>query len=89
MHPNHYVKDITAFVIDEFLPDMHPDQLPVDYDLLAGGVIDSLGLLKVIAWLEEHFGISTEEVEISPEDFSSVSAIAGFVSESTHRAGAS
>ncbi|GAB7189205.1 hypothetical protein ATKI12_9109, partial [Kitasatospora sp. Ki12] len=41
---------IKRFLIDEFLPDVTPEQLADDHDLLSDGVIDSLGVLKLIAW---------------------------------------
>jgi len=71
--------DIREFVIEEYLPDTSADDLDDGYDLVAGGVIDSLGFLKLIAWLEESFGIRAEDIELDPDDFRSVAAIAAFV----------
>ncbi|MBV8540885.1 MAG: acyl carrier protein [Pseudonocardiales bacterium] len=66
---------IKKFIIEEFLPDVPPEQLETDYDLLAGGVIDSLGVLRVIVWLEDTFNIALDDTEITPESFHSVEAI--------------
>lgn len=66
---------ITAFVLDEFLPDVGPGGLDPDYDLVAGGVIDSLGLLKVLAWLEATYDFPTDEVDVGPDDLATVAAI--------------
>lgn len=74
---------ITQFVVEEFLPDMRPDELAADLDLVDSGVIDSLGLLKVIAWLEDRFGISADDLELAPENFRSVAAIDDFVVRAT------
>ncbi|MGI9004422.1 MAG: acyl carrier protein [Pseudonocardia sp.] len=76
---------ITEFIIHEFLPDVGADDLDADYDLLTGGVIDSLGLLKVIAWLEDRFGICADEVDLDPDSFRSVQAINAFVERSLSR----
>ncbi|MEV6948448.1 acyl carrier protein [Streptomyces sp. NPDC051172] len=70
---------ITRFVIDEFLPDVEANALDPEYDLIGGGVIDSLGLLKVIAWLEHRFGLQADEVELDPDSFRTVRAIDAFV----------
>jgi acyl carrier protein len=70
---------ITRFIVEEFLPDLTVADLAPDYDLLAGGVIDSLGLLKVIAWLEERYQVDVEQVELAPESFRSVDAIREFL----------
>lgn len=70
---------IKQFVLAEFLPDVPADGLDVDDDLLAAGVIDSLGLLKVIAWLEDKFAVAVEDVDLEPASFRSVAAIDEFV----------
>lgn len=70
---------IKQFIVEEFLPDVSTDQLESDYDLLSNGVIDSLGLLEVIAWLEDRFQIAIDGLEIAPEDFRSVDAMRSFV----------
>lgn len=79
---------IRRFLAEEFLPDIAVDDLAVDYDLLDGGVVDSLGLLKVISWLEHRFSVSTEDVDLGPDDFRSAASIAAFVDRCT-RAGTS
>jgi acyl carrier protein len=74
-----HTRTIKRFVLDEFLPDLAEDQLETDYDLVAGGVIDSLGLLKLIAWLEQHFGVAIDDVELDPDSFRTIDAIDAFV----------
>lgn len=74
-----HTQTITKFLVDEFLPDVPPDSLAADYDLLAGGVLDSLGLLKVIVWLEDRFDVVIDDVEIEPDNFRTVAAINAFV----------
>lgn len=69
---------IHAFILDEFLPDVPADELGYDDDL-DGDVIDSLGVLQVIAWLEETFELVLDDVDITPASFRSVTAIARFV----------
>lgn len=76
---------ITQFIVEEFLPDLRTDQLAANLDLIATGVIDSLGLLKVIAWLDDHFGIPVDDVELAPEMFRSVAAINDFVARAGTR----
>ncbi len=74
-----YSSTVRQFIVDEFLPDVRPDQLDRGFDLIENGVIDSLGLLKVIAWLEGHFDMSIDVIEMVPENFSSVEAICAFL----------
>lgn len=84
-----YAQAVKEFIVKEFLPDVPADELADDLDLMAGGVIDSLGLLKVIAWLEDRYGVDTDAVDLDPEAFTSVAAIAAFLADAPReRAGA-
>ena len=85
-----HTQAIRQFVLDEFLPDVPAAELTPDYDLVAGGVIDSLGLLKLIAWLEERFLVPIEDLDLDPDSFRSIESIDAFVTAAAPRpAGAS
>ena len=77
---------IKQFIVEEFMPDVTVDDLESDYDLLTGGVVDSLGVLRFVAWMEDEFDIEVDESELGPDSFRTVTAIKEFV-DST-RAGA-
>jgi D-alanine--poly(phosphoribitol) ligase subunit 2 len=79
---------IKEFIVKEFLPDVPVEELETDYDLLAGGVIDSIGLLRAIVWLEKTFQIQLYDVEIAPESFRSVAAISTLIEQVDHQAAA-
>lgn len=66
---------ITGFIVAEFLPQTTAAELPVDLDLLEAGIVDSLGLLKVIAYLEDQLHVSVPPEAMVPENFASVHAI--------------
>jgi acyl carrier protein len=74
---------IKQYVLDEFLPDVDAGELDDDYNLLDGGVIDSLAVLKVLSWLEKRFEISMDDVDLSPADFRSITAMTSFVEQAT------
>lgn len=74
-----YITAVKAFVLDEFLPDVPADQLDEHDDLLDGGVIDSLGVLKVLAWLEDEFDMPVDEIDFALENFRTVAAISAFI----------
>ncbi|OLR89586.1 hypothetical protein [Actinokineospora bangkokensis] len=76
-----HARAITQFIIDEFLPDVAPADLDPHADLIADGVIDSLGLLKLLVWLETEHGLRADDLELSPERFKSVAAIDGLIAE--------
>lgn len=80
-----HVDTIKQFVIEEFLPDVSAHELGVDHDLLADGVIDSLGVLKLITWVEDHFELSVDDSALDPNNFRSVMAIDSFIKDSNQR----
>ena len=71
--------EITRYVVSEYLPGTAPEELDSTYDLLDTGVVDSLRLLQLIAWLGERYRIPMDDLDISPENFRSVDAMAAFV----------
>jgi acyl carrier protein len=73
---------VKQFIVDEFMPDVPVEELDADFDLLTGGVVDSLGLLKVVAWLETEFDILVDDSELGPESFRTATAIADFIDQS-------
>jgi acyl carrier protein len=72
---------IREFIVEEFMPDMSADELDDDFDLQTGGAVDSLGLLKLVAWLESEYGISVDESELGPESLRTVNSINEFINE--------
>jgi len=46
---------------------------------LQKGLIDSTGILEVVSFIEEKFGIAVEDNELVPENLDSISAIAKYV----------
>lgn len=77
------VSVIKQFLIDEFLPDVSAAELDVDHDMLSDGVIDSLGVLKLIAWIEERFGLTVSDTELDPDNFRTVTSIDTFIANNT------
>lgn len=59
---------------------MHSDfQLGDDDRLLEKGLMDSVSVVEMIAFVESEFGIRTAEDEISEMNFGSLNGIARFV----------
>ena len=50
-----------------------------DASLITGGVVDSTGLLEVIAFLESEYGISVLDQEMVPDNLETVGRISAFV----------
>lgn len=69
---------IHKFIVDELLLD--PDEsLGLDDELLAAERIDSLGLMRLIAFIGEQFGVEVPYDEILIENFRDVRTIDAYV----------
>jgi acyl carrier protein len=55
-----------------------------DGSLLEAGAIDSVGVLELVALLEQRHGITISDEELVPEHFETIRAIATFVAEKRH-----
>lgn len=71
--------EIRAFVIENFLFGDTSATLTEDMSLIENDLIDSTGILELVAYLEEHFGIAVADAEIVPANLDSISAIATYV----------
>lgn len=72
---------IREYVAEQFLPDVSPDEIAADFDLIDSGTIDSLSLLRLISWLAGYYDLSLDDIPIAPERFRSIQAIEEFVVE--------
>ncbi len=54
-------------------------KLRVDQSLIAGGLIDSLAVLDIVAFLEERFAIQFDPEDLTGENFDNIAAMAALV----------
>lgn len=50
-----------------------------DDSFLQEGIIDSIGVLELVLFVEETFGVSVPDYEITPDNFDSVNKLANFI----------
>ena len=50
-----------------------------DASLLREGIIDSLGVVELVEFLQAHFQIKVEQQDVRPDNFDSVAKMAAFV----------
>jgi acyl carrier protein len=80
---------LRAFIRNNFLYGSESPELAFgDEDsLVERGVIDSTGILELIAFLETHYSIVIEDDELVPDNLDSVSRVARFVERKLQPAG--
>lgn len=69
---------IRDFVLEKF-PQAKKKSLRDTDKLLESGIVDSLGILDLVAFLESIFQVHISDEELLPENFQTVEAIARFV----------
>ena len=81
-------QDIKDFVVTNFLYGQDSQQLTTDQSFLENGIIDSTGVLELVAFLEERFGIAVADRELLPENLDSIHNASSFVSRKLAEQGA-
>ncbi len=74
-------RDVRAFISDNFILD--GDDLAGDASLTQQGVLDSMGVLELIMFVEERFGVKIPDEDTLPENLDSVDRIVRYVQART------
>jgi acyl carrier protein len=51
-------------------------------DLLLTGLVDSLGVVQIVAWIEDQMGIEIEPVDVVLENFQTVDLMLAYIERS-------
>jgi acyl carrier protein len=74
-------KDLEKFLLAEIAGDLGRQSLNPDEDLLEQRIIDSLGILKLVVFIEKAHGIKVTDEEVVPENFQSLNSMVSFVEQ--------
>ena len=72
------VNPVRDFVIENFLFGESGD-FSEDTSFIDSGIIDSTGILELVAFLEETYDLNIEDDELLPENFNSLNEISRFL----------
>jgi acyl carrier protein len=50
-----------------------------DVSFLQEGIIDSLGVMELVEFVQKNFGVKVDQQEVTPDNFDSVTKLAAFV----------
>jgi len=73
------IEPVKQYILDRFLQGEDPRRLTAETPLISGGILDSLGLLDLVAFLEERFGVTFEAHEVDPAHLDTLAAIDSLV----------
>jgi acyl carrier protein len=71
--------DVEQFILSELSQGRGITAIDSGDNLLAKGIVDSHGVMELVAFLEERYGISVRDEDLTPENFESVARIDEFV----------
>lgn len=71
-------EQIRKFIFEKF-PLAKSRRLEDSSQLLEEGVLDSLGILELVDYLQSELSVNVEDDDLVPENFASIDAIATFV----------
>lgn len=73
------IQAVKQFILDRYLAGEDPSRLTATTPLVSGGILDSLALLDLVAFLEEQSGVEFEAHEVDPGNFESLAAIESMI----------
>ena len=70
-------KEIRKFVVDNFL--FGQGEFSADESFIGKGIIDSTGVLELVAFLEETYQIKVKDEELIPDNLDTIDCLVSFV----------
>jgi acyl carrier protein len=71
---------IIEYIRDE-ISNQPIDDIDIDEDLLGSGIVDSLGMMKLVIFLENEFDIKIGPEDMTVENFMTIRNIAKYISK--------
>lgn len=79
-------QQIRAFITENFF--VEDGDLRGEVSLTRSGIIDSTGVMEILLFLEERFGIKVPDDEITPENLDTLDNLVRYVSAAESRVSA-
>jgi acyl carrier protein len=69
---------VREFILRQF-PRARKQQIKNSEHLLESGMLDSLGVLEVVTFIEQEYGFRVSDEDLVPENFQTIDRIAAFI----------
>ena len=73
--------ELRTFIVENFMFGQENPDFSDGASMLENGLIDSTGVLELVAFVEEKYGISVADEELLPVNFDSVDNLAEYISK--------
>jgi len=70
---------IREYILENFMYSDNAGELTNEMSLFDNGILDSTGVLELVGYIEETFGIQVDDTELVPENFDSVDNISTYI----------
>ena len=74
---------IVAYVLENHISNYNADTLPLDQSLFELDVLDSMGIIELIAFIESTWSIVIEDTEITSEEMGSINKMIALIDKKT------
>lgn len=81
-------KEIRTFIISNFLFGQDDGRIAENVSFLESGTIDSTGVLELVAFVEQKYGIAIGDRELVPDNLDSIANVSRFVARKLEERGA-
>jgi acyl carrier protein len=71
--------EIRSFIAENFLYGVEDEGLKDSASFLANGLIDSTGILELVSFVEDKYGVVVKDDELVPANFDSVDNLSNFI----------
>ena len=75
----HVIERTRAYIGENFLYMRRDFRLDDTHSLLGSGIIDSMGVMEVIAFIESEFGVEIDDEDVTEDNLGSIRAISRYV----------
>ncbi len=72
-------EDIRRFVVQQFLFGRPSPDLGDETSFIENRIVDSTGVLELVAYLQSGYGIEVEDEELHPDNLDSIAKLAAFI----------
>ena len=79
-------QQLIEYISREFLGDGSDQRVAADDDLLTSGLVDSLGVMRLVGFIESDLGVSVPPQDVTIENFGSINAIVSYLQSRTSAA---
>ncbi len=79
LSPDDIKKEVKRFIIKMFMFGINEIPFSDKDSFLENGLLDSIGILELVEFIEKEYGITCEDEELVPENLDSLANVAGYI----------